>query len=280
MYWSTNVGVGLSDMIRKITVTLLAVFLSASLPELVLAQRIEDNSFLLEEAYNQEDGVVQHINLFQYNEKTHDWDYAFTQEWPVGGQANQFSYTLPVSRVSGDDDHETGFGDMLLNYRRQVVSKEDVAFAPRFSLILPTGDYKEGLGTDSVGFQANLPLSVLLTDDVVMHWNLGATYVPDNREPGGHREDTTGINYGASLIYLVTPTWNLMLEMAGTTEDLPVEDFGTSREESFFVSPGTRFAFNFESGLQIVPGFAFPIGVGPSDGEWGVIGYLSFEHPF
>ena len=37
---------------------------------------------------------------------------------------------------------------------------------------------------------------------------------------------------------------------------------------------------NFDSGLQIVPGVAVPVGVGPSEGEYGVIGYLSFEHPF
>lgn len=29
------------------------------------AGKIQDNSFLIEEAYNQEDGVVQHISAFQ-----------------------------------------------------------------------------------------------------------------------------------------------------------------------------------------------------------------------
>ncbi|HZK78257.1 MAG TPA: hypothetical protein VFC35_05065 [Gemmatimonadaceae bacterium] len=46
------------------------------------------------------------------------------------------------------------------------------------------------------------------------------------------------------------------------------------------ISPGVRAAFNFASGLQIVPGIAFPIGVGPSSGERGAFIYLSFEHPF
>ena len=33
-------------------------------------KKIQDNSFLLEEAYNQEDGVVQHIQMFQYFKKS------------------------------------------------------------------------------------------------------------------------------------------------------------------------------------------------------------------
>jgi hypothetical protein len=39
---------------------------------------IQDNSFLIEEAYNQERGVVQHINTFQ---RVHsgDWVYTFTR---------------------------------------------------------------------------------------------------------------------------------------------------------------------------------------------------------
>ena len=41
---------------------------------------IQDNSFLAEEAYNQEPGVVQHIQTFMrmWNSKT--WTYSFTQE--------------------------------------------------------------------------------------------------------------------------------------------------------------------------------------------------------
>ena len=47
-----------------------------------------------------------------------------------------------------------------------------------------------------------------------------------------------------------------------------------------YVSPGVRWAYNLKNGLQIVPGLAMPVGVGPSAGEKGVFVYLSFEHPF
>jgi len=47
------------------------------------ARPIEDNSFLIEEAYNQEAGVVQHISTFALQRGTRAWVYAFTQEWPL-----------------------------------------------------------------------------------------------------------------------------------------------------------------------------------------------------
>jgi hypothetical protein len=46
---------------------------------------IEDNSFLIEEAYNQEPGVVQHSFSMAYNgdSRRRGWSFNFTQEWPV-----------------------------------------------------------------------------------------------------------------------------------------------------------------------------------------------------
>src|SRR6185437_8242001 len=46
---------------------------------------IADNSFLIEEAYNQEAGVVQHISTFSRPNGGGAWDYTFTQEWPFRG---------------------------------------------------------------------------------------------------------------------------------------------------------------------------------------------------
>jgi hypothetical protein len=41
-------------------------------------QKIRDNSFLLEEAYNQEEGVIQHIQSLQYM-KDKSWNYTFAE---------------------------------------------------------------------------------------------------------------------------------------------------------------------------------------------------------
>jgi len=240
-------------------------------------KKIQDNSFLIEEAYNQEKGVIQHIQSFQYMNGGR-WQYTFSQEWPVPKETHQLSYTIPVARLEAPA-HRTGLGDLLLNYRYQAILKEGIAASPRFSLVLPTGDYKKGLGTGTVGYQVMLPVSVELNDRFVTHWNLGWTFTPDSRSELGEKADTVATNYGASLIYLASENFNLMLEAAGTAGEKVVAPGVTAPDNTFLINPGLRFAINFASGLQIVPGISFPIGIGPSKGDYGVFTYLSFEHP-
>ena len=232
---------------------------------------------MIEEAYNQEDGVVQHIQTFLLTEGG-SWAYSFTQEWPVPTQKHQFSYTIPYLRVDDAED-PTGFGSVLFNYRYQAVLEGPIAFSPRISLITPTGDHEEWLGSDAWGMQGNLPLSVELADRWVTHWNLGATFITDAKGLDGSRADITGFNYGVGFIYMVNDNFNLMLELAGNTIETVGDGGRIETEGFFFINPGVRFAIDFESGLQIVPGLSFPIGVGPSEGDFGVFCYLSFEHP-
>lgn len=240
-------------------------------------KKIQDNSFLIEEAYNQEDGVVQHISVFQYLKKSNDWQYSFTQEWPAPKLAHQLSYTIPITHLHDGDT--TGLGDILINYRYQAIMQDKIALAPRFSIILPTGDYKKGLGTDTVGYQVNIPLSVELSDKFVTHWNMGATFTPRAKDAAGEKSNLRSFNYGASLIYLATENLNLMLEAVGTSTETAALNGVKTTESTFFVNPGLRYAINFKSGLQVVPGISMPIGIGPSDGEYGGLLYLSFEHP-
>jgi hypothetical protein len=54
----------------------------------------------------------------------------------------------------------------------------------------------------------------------------------------------------------------------------------TLRSQDLYVSPGVRWAYNLKGDLQIVPGIAAPVGIGPSAGDKGIMFYLSFEHPF
>src|SRR5215475_667041 len=85
------------------------------------AHTIQDNSFLIEEAYNQEPGVVQHINLFQRNWRTGEWLATFTQEYPASGIRHQLSYTVAYLRIDDSTGEATGLGDLALNYRYQLV---------------------------------------------------------------------------------------------------------------------------------------------------------------
>ncbi|MGH7510164.1 MAG: transporter [Gemmatimonadales bacterium] len=254
--------------------TLLALVASSTAAE----AQIQDNSFLLEEAYNQERGVVQHISTFQRTNGG-DWEYGFTQEWPLGGMRHQLSYTIPVQRANG---FGTGLGDVALHYRYQLAGHPEAktVMAPRVSILFPTGSEERGRGAGATGFQGNLPLSLVLGSRLVSHWNAGATATPSARNELGNRATTLGLNAGGSVIWLARPSFNLLVEAIWESTESVVGDGRTNREESWALSPGLRLAFDGPGGLQVVPGLAYTIGLGPASNEDALFLYLSLEHPF
>jgi hypothetical protein len=250
-----------------------ASFTRAQQPQ--TSEPISDNSFLIEEAYNQEPGVVQHINTFMHL-RHGVWLYSFTQEWPVNSMKHQFSYTFAALGTN----RERGIGDLAINYRYQLINGEKLSIAPRVSLLVPTGNSRRGLGSGGVGLQTNLPVSIRLSEKVVTHWNVGTTLIPKAKSVLDEKAFTKGVNFGQSTIWLIHPRVNLMFETAWNSFQSVVTPKHTTTTYSFLLNPGVRWAYNFKSGLQIVPGIAVPLGVGPSRGERGVFFYLSFEHPF
>jgi hypothetical protein len=252
---------------------------------------IEDNSFLIEEAYNQERGVVQHIFNAIYNadSRTRGWTFSFTQEWPVFTQDHQFSYTIPSYHLRDGGQRVSGVGDILLNYRYQLLEEDDrkPAIAPRFSLILPTGSRSKGTGDNVVGYQWNLPLSKKLTERIATHVNFGLTYQPHVRavldSSTGQlspKRSLVSFNLGASGIYALAPRLHLMLEWVGTFED-DINERG-KRERNFLplLSPGLRAAVVNQEKLQIVVGAAAPVGLNHHASNYGALLYLSIEHNF
>ena len=240
---------------------------------------IQDNSFLIEEAYNQPAGVVQHINTFSLDRRTDTWGYTFTQEWPLFTQRHQVSFTVPVQR--NDPSIGAGLGDVALNYRLQLPLKnENLAVAPRASLLLPTGSASKSRGAGGPGFQANLPVSLGLSRSFVTHFNAGTTYTPSAKNAVGDEAATTSYNLGQSFIWLFRPALNFMVELAWDSTEEVLDGGRRGRAEGLTLAPGIRGAINFASGLQVVPGIAVPIGLGPSSGERSVFFYLSLEHPF
>jgi hypothetical protein len=242
--------------------------------------RIEDNSFLVEEAYNQERGVVQHVNTLSVPREGGGWVYTFTQEWPLVGRAHQLSYTVPL--LSAGSGGGTGLGDVALTYRYQLVDMErpGLAVAPRVSLLAPSGSARHARGAGAAGVQVNLPVSVVVARRLVMHANAGATLTPHARNAAGQRATARGYNLGQSAIWLLRPAFNLMLEAAWNSIEVVAGPGATAHAQSLFLAPGARAALDFPSGLQVVPGVAVPIGIGPSRGETGLFVYLSLEHPF
>ena len=239
---------------------------------------ILDNSFLVEEAFNQEAGIFQ--NIFGFQRQDRAWAFAFTQEWPVLSQTHQFSYTLPFAGALG----RTGFGDVLINYRYQA-SVEDAgkpAFSPRVSLIIPTGDRQ--LFQRAMGVQVNLPVSKQ-AGDLYFHGNGGFTWYPSAKVSP---ENTTLVSESTALfspqvsgsgIYRVRQMFNLMVEGVLSWEEVPLVDGTTIRETVFTLSPGARGGWNLGD-QQLIVGAAIPITWVASEGNAGVLLYLSYELPF
>lgn len=214
---------------------------------------IRDNSFLIEEAYNQERNVVQHIGVLTTGSED-GWAFNVTDEWPLGGLRDQLS--LGATLV--EDPAGTRFGDLAVNYRRQLVGHPDAAVivSPRITLM---GVFGDSLDT-GLGMEANLPVTAVLGDALVSHWNLGTVV--------GAGPPT--VEAGASLVWLAGPWINFLVEGLF---------IGAEREgPRYLVSPGVRAALNVGA-LQVVPGFALPIDVGDR-GRSEMLFYLSIEHPF
>ena len=243
---------------------------------------IQDNSFLVEEAYNQEAGVVQHLQLFLWDWKSGGWAWTFTQEWPVPRDTHQLSLSVLLSRVERDQGTATGLGDLALNYRYQLLggATAKVSIAPRVSVFFPTGSYARSLGAGSTGVQVLIPASIVLSDRWVTHWNAGFAWTPGARDENGDRATLWVPTAGASVIFLAKPTWNLMLESLWIRTESVLGANSVEVGQTLLLSPGFRYAWNLKSGLQIVAGVGVPIGVGPSHGKYSALFYLSFEHPF
>jgi hypothetical protein len=255
----------------------LALFSDANLLRAQSSEPIEDNSFLIEEAYNQKSGEVQHIfNLVRsYNPR--ELSFNFAQEWPLWGQEHQISYDLPFEY---DFNYEQAtLGEVAINYRYQVlgVEEHDIALAPRLSVLAALGDGLTGHGTGGIGVELGVPLSVILLPELVSHTNASVTYFPSATLAPSVTTSYTSFGLGQSLVLLLHPKFNVLVEAVWSRESYGSTLNDVEGEESFVINPGVRWAYDLNGGLQIVPGLSVPIG---SDGNAQLLVYLSFEHDF
>lgn len=244
---------------------------------------IEDNSYFIEEAYNQEDRVVQHISNGYYTSgPSKDFTYSFTQEWPLLSEKHQLSYTVAYAWLN--QHAVNGFEDVLINYRYQLTGHDaTVTLAPRVSIMLPTGDKNKGLGNGVVGFQFNLPASKRLSEAFACHANIGFTVLPGVKTIGTEGQTFKNTHWnmllGGSIIWLASGHFNLMLEGLHIISHTASIDNQMQAQHQTIISPGFRYAINIKN-LQIVPGLAVPISFQDGKSNAGAYIYLSFEHPF
>jgi hypothetical protein len=259
-------------------------------------KHIRDNAFLVEEAYNQEPGVVQHIfnwiNLWDRTAeaRTRDFAWAYTMELPLGTQKHQFSFTTQMldayeHPVDGPSTRQGGVGDTFLNYRYQLLADDDFLWcAPRFSLIVPTGDKRFGLGNGEMGYQFNLPIS-RYGEQFDFHFNAGFTYFPDVSLPlpagsdsPGH--DLRGYNLGGSVFWKPATDLHFFVEALVFANE-EIDDLGLRiRPTSALVNPGVRHAICQLEQVEWVIGVSTPIGLTRDSPDIGVFAYMSVEHNF
>jgi hypothetical protein len=240
------------------------------------AAGIKDNSFLIEEAYNQGPGEMQHVLTLQRQYR--DWYLAYSQEWALGSQTHQMSYSVPYAWLRSDGQRVKGVGDATITYRYQALfeSATSPAFAPGISLILPSGNRNRGLGDGSVGVEIKAPFSKIVSDRVTLHANAGMTHLFNVQ---GH--SPTSYIIGGSGVYAVTRDFNVLLEGVAEWSETVNDLLLIERETTFTLNPGFRAAVNFPNDKQFVFGFATPITFSrDKKTDYGLFFYLSFEHDY
>ena len=232
---------------------------------------ITDNSFLVEEAFNQDPGIFQNIlNVRRSNSGA--WETVFTQEWPVVTRRHQLSYTIPYASRDGT----SGVGDAFVHYRLQLFDGSEArpAFSPRVSLIIPSGT--NGLGNGSFGWEFNLPFSKQVRD-VYFHWNAGMTHLPSARIEGQDYNLLTP-RIAGSAIWRARPMFNLMFESVVDWAE-GVVDGQTSRRTTVTLVPGFRTGWDVGES-QIIVGLGLPLVIRGDADSAGIFLYFSYELPF
>ena len=248
----------------------------------------EDNSFLLEEAFNQETGVIQNIFNFYWDSfKSKNINLSFTQEIPLSNVSHQLSYTLSYAQTKDQRGIPvSGFGDMSISYRPMVWGEKKWAMViPRFTVILPTGSAKDGLGSGALGGQINIAVTKRLSRKVVTHYNMGLTYFYhyDRYEDLNQKIELTDEknlmfkNLGTSIIWYPTRHSNLMLEYLSNFTSTIEQNGLISHSHQQIINPALRFCID-NGRMQVVPGIGLPLRF--ENGNYqdtGIFFYLSFE---
>jgi hypothetical protein len=246
----------------------------------------EDNSFLLNEAINQEKGIMQYISEFYFdNLKGGNFLYSFTHEIPLGGEKHQLSYTLFYYLQNASANRGGGFGDVNLNYSFRATGKKAWAMVvPSITLIIPTG--KNGYGSGGVGGQAELRVTKRLSRRLVTHYNFGYTYISSadfyistvtGSQVVGFERDIQYKNVGAGLTWYPRRKINVFLEYVSNFLTDVTASGSLSETHQLTLNPGLRFAIDHNL-LQIVPGLSAPVVF--TDGRYartGLFFYLSLE---
>jgi hypothetical protein len=246
---------------------------------------LQDNSFLVNEAYNQDPDQVQHVLTGWRFPNPSLWVFTFDDQWPVGGEKHQMDLFIPYGSQGAPDPH--GFGDVQIGYQYQArLQGEGSTFsmAPGVKLSLPTGSWTKGLGLGGAGVLVSLPISHRLSQHVEVHLNVGGSWFPNAKTLGGSGETLKGslatLSEGASIVIHVNPTLNLSLEAVGGQAEALGDGGKKPWADTAFLSPGVAYAINFKNGAQLAFGASVPFGLNRQSPSSSLFLYVSLEHNF
>jgi hypothetical protein len=252
---------------------------------------IEDNSMLIDEAFNQTHRNLQHITNVSFSKNTATYSYAL--EIPLKNEKHQLSFSFNYGSIKKQDITtgynlmENGVGDASLSYRPLLFGKDWQAMViPRFTLIIPSGNAQKGLGSGGWGSEFGIAITKRIIPAVVTNYNVSYTWIckadyytkaADGNSPVKTELNCASKSFGMSAIWLLKPHLNLMLEYLITS--------GTSGNantviNNSIINPGFRFAVD-AGNVQIVPGVGIPLNfTGNRFSDAGCFIYLSIEHPY
>ncbi len=236
------------------------------------ADGIVDNSFLVEETFNQDPGIIQ-TTFTWLRDDAGGWAGAIAQDWPLRVHRHQFSYTLPWDG-GGLPSH---VGQVVVSYRYQFVevSEESPGVGARVSVILPTGRP----GDDNrPGLQAAVPMTAVWKR-LHVHANAGVTWIHRVRSDTGTAASLTSPYVAGSVVWPTASMFQLMLEDVVEFDSFLDADARRGRRTTMTVSPGLRGGWNVGRN-QVVLGAAMPVDTSGRGSSVSVLGYVSLEGPF
>ncbi len=251
--------------------------------------------FFMEEAYTQEAQEVQ-ISLFSYfqDEQQAPGESESYSRWVAGAEIEygltdwlQIEFEAPYlhRRVDddGDEQSETGWGDSEIGVsallHREGAAWWDATVSVSVEAMIPTGDYRKGLGADRTGWGLAIAASKCL-DDVVIHLGAGMEWVNDAKEveigddpDNAETSDLEEFACGAALVHRTTDTLESILELTAEFETERGDD-GTEHETEVYLTPGFRYALDDD--VEI--GLGLPIGLTDDAYDWGLFARIILEH--
>lgn len=248
-----------------------------SVQEKTVDRLLQSNEFLVEVPWLQDKGEVQHTFSFT-RANNGQWASRFSQEWALFSDRHQLAISMP-SQLTGEH-RSTGDVELTYKFLLRGNSQSRFAVAPGINLLLPTGSVSKETGAGAAGIGFIVPASLMLSKKVAWNSSAGLTWIPTARNEQKERAALKRMEVGQGIVWFARPRLNLLMEAKWEHNQAVIENKQKETEHEVFASPGIRWAHLAPGGVAIMPGLAFPIGVGPSRGQWGIMLFLSIEHSF